>query len=362
MKIALLGPIDHFGGGPRIVLELYRVYSKKHDVDIITDFYDRNNTFGEFKQFRIKQLQYKFSKVPFLRRFTAVTAWLNLDLSGYDFAISMHPYSNMTALRNRNVIVYLISLRTLFQSYVWSSYPGLLKLVDYALTLPFIWIEKKAVKKCSCVTTVSEYCTVKSMKYYGLKAEVVPHGIPVSEFYRAPSEDFCIYVGRLSPEKRVDLPIKAWPHVQNNLKLYIIGSGEPRYTGYLKSIAKDNPRIVFTGPLEGKKLKDMFAKCLCVIYVTKEEDRSQVPMEALASGKPAIVADEGGLPETVRDNIDGFVINPTPENIADKVNFLYKNMDITEKMGTNGMERAKIYDWELIADQFMNLAKKLDPR
>lgn len=357
MKIALLGPLDHFGGGPRVILELYKIFSEKHEVDIITDFYKKENTYSEFEEFPLKILDYKFKNIPFIRRFTVVKSWLSLNLSNYDFAISTHPYSHITAIKNRNVLVYIISLRTLFQSYRWSNYPGVLKFVEYMLNTAAKKKEKQAIKNARCVATLSLYCQEKAKKYYGILPEVIPLGSSLSQFHLNGIDNYCLYVGRLSPEKRLDLIICAWNYVEGNIKLYIVGSGKVSYVNYLKSLAK-NKNIDFIGPLQGEKLRDIYSKCLCAIYVPREEDFGMVALESMTSGKPVIVANEGGLGEIVRDNIDGFVIDPKPEIIAEKVNFLNRNREIAERMGKNGRGRAKEFDWNIIAEKLLNLAKE----
>lgn len=357
MRIALLGPLDHFGGGPRIILELYKVYIKTHKVDIITDFYDEEKTYSEFKGIPIKLLNYRFRNVPLLRRFTVAKKWLSLNLSNYDFAISTHPYSHLAAMNNKNVLVYIVSLRTLFHSYRWSNYPGALKFLDYALNMLFKFKEKQAVRKASCVATLSAYCREKTKRYYGVTAEIVPLGVNLSEFCSEKTEDYCLYVGRLSPEKRIDVIIRAWDYVRGNIKLCIVGDGRIAYIDYLKMLAK-NKNIEFLGHLEGEKLKRIYARCLCTVYVPIEEDFGMVPLESMASGKPVIVSNEGGLVEIVRDTIDGFVIDPAPKLIAEKVNFLNENRKVAEEMGKRGLERAKEYQWEIIAEKLLNLAKE----
>ena len=80
-------------------------------------------------------------------------------------------------------------------------------------------------------------------------------------------------------------------------------------------------------------------------------------MEAMASGKPVIAANEGGIPEDVIDGKTGILINKiTPEKIAEKIDYLLDNKKIAIKMGKQGKKRIKEcpeqYDWKSILPQF----------
>lgn len=352
MKLALLGTINHFGGGPKVILELAKRLSKEHEVDIITDFYEKEKAFKEFENFNIKVLNPL--NIPLIRRYTLAKKWLNYDLSEHDACISNTFYSNLASLKNRKVFVYIQTTRLPIFSLNWSTYRGAMKFIDFLGYLPLKKIEKEAVKKAKVIAN-SYFVKEKIDKYYGVSCDVLHPGVSASEFYSKPSEDFCIYVGRIDPSKRLELIIQAWNYVEGNLKLQIIGEGKQSYVEYLRSIRTKN--VYWAGPLEGEKLREMYARCLCTIYVPKEEDFGMVALEAMASSKPVIAADEGGLKEIVRDKLDGFLVDPVPKNIAEKVNFLNKNRSVAEEMGKNARKRAIEFDWDKQAERLVSFIK-----
>jgi glycosyltransferase involved in cell wall biosynthesis len=357
MKIALLGTINHFGGGPRTILELAKRFSKEHEINIITDLYDPDKTFREFESFPVETLNPPFNKFPLIRRHTLVKRWIGLDLSKYDICLSNTFYSNIVALNSDNVIIYIHTTRLPVYSPEWSTYSGIFKYVDYLGYLPFKEMEKKSVKGSRKVIANSNFVKEKIDKYYDISSEVIYPGVSFSEFYSRPSEDFCIYAGRIVPSKRIETIIKAWENVEEDVELYIIGSGDEKYVNHLKSLG--NKRIKFTGPLESKELRDMYARCLCTIYIPKEEDFGLVPLEAMASGKPVIAADEGGLKEIINDERDGFLIPAEPGLVAEKVNLLFNNKQTAKKIGKMAKERAREFDWDIQAGKLMKVIQEV---
>ncbi len=65
-----------------------------------------------------------------------------------------------------------------------------------------------------------------------------------------------------------------------------------------------------------QELVDLFRRARLVIYVPRLEPFGYVPLEANACGTPVIGVAEGGLRETIRDGVNGFLCEPDPESLA----------------------------------------------
>lgn len=64
------------------------------------------------------------------------------------------------------------------------------------------------------------------------------------------------------------------------------------------------------------------------------EGHPWVIIEAMAAGIPIITSDQGAITESVKDGINGFIINKkNPKQIAEKIKFLIRNPRLRYKMG-----------------------------
>ncbi len=72
------------------------------------------------------------------------------------------------------------------------------------------------------------------------------------------------------------------------------------------------------------------------------EPFGMVAVEAMAAGRPVIASNTGGLKDIIVDGLTGFLIEPKdPRIIAEKINLLYTDPGLREKMGKAGRERAR---------------------
>jgi phosphatidylinositol alpha 1,6-mannosyltransferase len=108
------------------------------------------------------------------------------------------------------------------------------------------------------------------------------------------------FVGRLAPEKRVEMlePISKLDGVQ----LVIVGDGPRR-----RALQRHLPDAVFTGQLTGTDLASAMASLDLLVNPGADETFCQVIQEALRSGVPVIAAASGGPLDLVRHGENGWL-------------------------------------------------------
>jgi glycosyltransferase involved in cell wall biosynthesis len=124
-----------------------------------------------------------------------------------------------------------------------------------------------------------------------------------------------LYVGRLSPEKDLDVLIEAFKLLaaHGDYRLKIVGDGPHR--GRLERQAAGDPRIAFLGPLEyGEGLARIYASADVFTLPSPNETFSLAVLEALASGTPVVGVRQGGPVNLVHP---GFGSLAEPGNAAD---------------------------------------------
>lgn len=124
-----------------------------------------------------------------------------------------------------------------------------------------------------------------------------------------------IYVGRLAPEKNLEMLISvfnSFPH----LTLTIIGFGPME--AQLKAIAGKN--ILFTGAIPNKELATYYQQADCFILPSIREPWGLVVEEALNNGCPVIVSDKVGCNEDLVTDETGIVFQyDKPTSLAEAI-------------------------------------------
>jgi glycosyltransferase involved in cell wall biosynthesis len=103
-----------------------------------------------------------------------------------------------------------------------------------------------------------------------------------------------LIVGRLSPEKGIDVAIRAWAAAPpRGLRLVVVGDGPLR--AQLQGAA---PNVVFTGPLSRIDVAERMKAARALLFPSVAyEAQGMSVLEAMAAGVPVVASDLGGTPE-----------------------------------------------------------------
>ncbi|SCL39110.1 Glycosyltransferase involved in cell wall bisynthesis [Micromonospora pallida] len=140
------------------------------------------------------------------------------------------------------------------------------------------------------------------LRDYGIPADrivVKPNGIPDPGRPASLGEGF-FYLGRLSPEKGLGLLLDAWRrHPDGALgPLRIAGDGELRHLA--EQAAAERSDVTYLGSLDRDGVRAVMAQSAVVIAASLWHDvLPTVVIEAMASGRPVLGTDLGGIPYLV---------------------------------------------------------------
>lgn len=316
-KIALFHPwIKSKGGAEKVVLEILK--SKKYDIDLYTWVYDKENTFKEFRNFKINiiapKISKKLSRLHILRGlFLPIALFSKIPLEKYDFfLISTSGMAELITLRNclkgKTYAYTHTILRDAYKEIVpWNlkyRYKNLLSKLIYLLAVKTYGVfERIAWKRIDYALFNSELSLERAQKHNLLrnkKFKVIYPPVDVKKFggLKTKKEDYFLYVSRLNPPKRQDLLIKAWSKfVKENpkYKLILMGNIEnKKYFEKLKRLANQTKNVEIKTNLNDEEFMHIYQNCLAGIYIPFMEDFGIVPFEILATGKPLIAVDKGG--------------------------------------------------------------------
>jgi glycosyltransferase involved in cell wall biosynthesis len=152
----------------------------------------------------------------------------------------------------------------------------------------------------------SLYTKKKIKKFCNLEAKIIYPPIEIKKFKWICQKKYFVSNNRHELGKNLEQVINVFK-LFPNIKIYITSQGS--LTNYLKKIAKDYNNIIFTGFLDEHKYSNLIGNCCATVNITSNEDFGMAALEGLAAGKPAIVINEGGYAETIKNNYNGFVMN-----------------------------------------------------
>jgi len=153
-----------------------------------------------------------------------------------------------------------------------------------------------------------------------------------------------VCVGRLAGCKGQDVLVKAAAKLKNRgvpFVLQFIGDGP--MAGSLRTLAAEldvADRCQFLGNLSHEAVLRHMARSTATVVPSKSEAFGLVCIESLAVGIPVVASRVGGIPEIIRDGLDGFLFPPSePEALAEKLALLLSDSIQRRKMQQSARER-----------------------
>ena len=123
---------------------------------------------------------------------------------------------------------------------------------------------------------------------------------------------------------------------QSPVKFVVVGDGELReeLEEYSKELGIKN-NVVFTG--FRRDLPKIYSDLDVVVLSSINEGTPVSIIEAMASGKPLVSTNVGGVPSLVKDGITGFLVKSGDINaLSEVISRLVKDPDLRHKMGGEG--------------------------
>jgi glycosyltransferase involved in cell wall biosynthesis len=307
------------GGGERVVLELLRYLSRRHEVTLWAGGYGADRTYSEL--------------AGFPRRDLLPAEWL-YRVPQADMIITHSFGAHLLALRHPVTICFVHTLR--------SRYLRGEARLDLALRRA---LDRLALRQAAALVTNSAYSASRIAQRYERRAQVVPPGVAPALLNLASGPgSYALYVGRVAPEKGLDRLI-SWS-ADGRLALYVAGDGDARYIKQLQ--ARAGPRVRWLGPLHDDALIEAYAGARCVVILSEGEEFGLAALEGMAAARPVVALRSGGLPGLVADGVAGLLVHDR-ESFLRAIERLTTDPALAARLGTAGRERARTYTWEAMA-------------
>lgn len=195
-------------------------------------------------------------------------------------------------------------------------------------------------REISCFIALSEFSRNKLIEG-GLPAGkifVKPNfvypdpGVPTGE------RDYAVFVGRLSPEKRVSTVLKAWKLCPLSIPMLVIGGGPDRSSLEREAANSGLRQVRFQGQLTRSATRAAIGKARFLVFSSEWYENFPVTIaESFACGTPVIASRMGAMQEIVTDGRTGLHFVPgDPEDLARKVEWAWTHPNEMHAMGLEG--------------------------
>lgn len=306
-------------------------------------------------------------------------------LEGFDL-LHGNVTSDLSLTKNLVKIPRVVTLHHLAHSTFQVTNPSCLEMIQNPegevgivtwLEKKIIDFDKRVITRADKIITVSNFvkrCIVNVYRVPESKVEVIYNGIcqdyePIENDILQVKKKYglqgsmILFVGRLEKRKGLPFLLKAFRTVSKSTKstLVIAGSGrvEPfRSFAVALGIGK---RVVFTGFVDDGTLKKLYHACDVFVLPSLLEGFGLTILEAMAAGKPVVAFNVGGIPEVMRDDIHGKLVDlKKPNELANALLYFIENPQLSRKIGKRNRDYVvRKFSWKKTAKQTERLYQSL---
>lgn len=205
------------------------------------------------------------------------------------------------------------------------------------------------------------------LPFDGKKIFCIPQGISLQSFKPRPHPvrhvKKMIMVGSLVDNKNQALAIRSLPHVPD-VSLTLVGEGPNEES--LRNLARElevHRRVEFRGFVDSPG--EIYREADLFLLLSRFEGMPLAVLEAMATALPVIATRAGGVPEVIRDGVDGLLITQgaSPIELAERIRYLCRNPQKAFELAASARSRVesefsltKMIDsyWSVLADVAAN--------
>ena len=222
------------------------------------------------------------------------------------------------------------------------------------------WRRIRSVHAAADRTLAPSSAALGDLEAHGVpRVRLWPRGVDTERFrpeYRdealrrelAPNGELIVgYVGRLAPEKQIEL--LAGTCGLPGVRVVVVGDGPSR-----PHLDEALPGAVFLGRRTGDELARIFASLDIFVHTGPFETFCQTVQEAMASGVPVVAPAAGGPLDLVAHGRTGFLFPPRDEAaVTDAVRTLATDPALRAEYGTAARAMVEGRTWAAVGDQLI---------
>ncbi len=229
--------------------------------------------------------------------------------------------------------------------------------------------EKAAVKYSDAIIVLSKSNQEYFSKKYSRETILIPNGVSnpkilstalIQKKWNLQKNKYILYLGRIVPEKGIKNLILAFKKISTDKKLVIAGgsSDTDQFYAEIKELAKDDPRIIFTGVVQGKALEELYSNAYLYTLPSDLEGMPLSLLEAMSYGNCVLVSDIPECTDVV--GMNGIIFeHGNVDDLQDKLEYAINNPTIVQKFKEKSSNYIlSKYNWGKIVDKTLLVYRK----
>jgi L-malate glycosyltransferase len=188
----------------------------------------------------------------------------------------------------------------------------------------YLPITKFSIEQSDGVTTVSHFLKNATLQTFGMTKEIEvvynfvncdtfksTENAELREYYAPRGEKILIHLSNFRPVKRPTAVLEIFFEVQEKLPSVILMVGDGPERNAAERLAWHHgieKKVHFLGKRDN--IEDLIGVSDLLLLPSENEAFGLVALEAMACEVPAVVSDVGGLPEVIKDGVEGYLVEP----------------------------------------------------
>lgn len=241
--------------------------------------------------------------------------------------------------------------------------------------LMYHWVIRSTVRRAEKIIAVSNYTKKDIEKEINVPKEkivVIEEGFDFKQSFEKKDSQttfkkygimkpYLLYIGNAYPHKNLEKLCEAFYEIEKQypaLKLVIVG-GEDYFFNRLKRFIEKNKieGIIFPGFVSDVELEVFYQEAELFVFPSLYEGFGLPPLEALSRDLAVVSSERTSMPEVLGEAVQYF--DPeSVESMTENIVFVLKSPERKKEIIEKGKERLKIFSWEKMAKEILDVYRK----
>ncbi|MEI6327333.1 MAG: glycosyltransferase family 4 protein [Candidatus Roizmanbacteria bacterium] len=205
---------------------------------------------------------------------------------------------------------------------------------------------------------------------YGIKTSlihVIPCAIDLEPVTGVPEKEKTltfIFLARLVKMKGIEEALRIIAEIKKTtpeVKLWVVGGGDPDYVSHLKSMTKElgiEPNVEFKGRVDDDEKVQLLRRAHWLLHTSMREGFGLTVLEANSQGTPVIAYDVHGLKDLIQPNTNGLLMLAQTTDPDKRIIHFPQDSEYLEICQT-ALKASRTYQWDVNIKRSLALIESL---